>query len=236
MSDIRCLIVDDEPLAAELLADYIAALPQLQLVGKCYSALEALTFLQHQQVELLFLDINLPRLSGLELVAHLTPSPKIIFVTAFAEHAVDSYELSAVDYLLKPVTFDRFLKAINKALPLLKDQTDAPDMLSAHQDFIFIKTGKTILQLQFESIWFIEGMKDYVLFHTSEGKFPVYKRMKDLEQVMPPDFLRVHHSYVINTRKIKKIEDHQVYIQEKLIPVSEKYREGFYELIQRRSI
>lgn len=226
---LSCMIVDDEPYAVNLLEEYIIQVPYLQLVHKCYNALEALDFLKNNRVDLIFLDINMPQLSGMQLSSLFTPDQLFIFTTAYSEYAVESYEKNAVDYLLKPITLDRFLKAVNKVLRLQQSPADKKT-----EPVLFLKTGKTIIQLQYDNIWFVEGLKDYAIFHTSSGKHIAYKRMKELEENLPVQFCRVHNSYIINRKHIQKIEDNQVCIMDNRIPVSDKYRESFFEKVNHR--
>lgn len=232
---IRCLIVDDEPLAVDLLEQYVAQVPFLSLSGKCYNAMEALEFLHRQEVDLVFLDINMPRLSGLEIAGSLS-SQLIIFTTAYSQHAVESYEKDAVDYLLKPITFDRFVRAVNKAYNLHKrDSADQP-ALQKEEPVFYIKSGKTIVKINMDAVLFIEGLKDYVCFHVPGNKHVVYKRMKELEDVLPVNFSRVHNSFIVNRDHIEKIEQNQVYIQGQAIPVSDKYRDAFLKVVNFRML
>lgn len=226
---LSCMIVDDEPYAVSLLEEYITQVPYLQLTHKCYNAMEALDFLKSNKVDLIFLDINMPQLSGMQLSSLFSPGQLFIFTTAYSEYAVESYEKNAVDYLLKPITFDRFLKAVNKVLKLQQSPGDKKT-----ESVLFLKTGKTIVQLQYDDIWFVEGLKDYVVFHTASGKHIAYKRMKELEENLPMQFCRVHNSYIINRNHIQKIEDNQVCIMDNRIPVSDKYRESFFEKVNHR--
>jgi len=235
---VSCLIIDDEPLAVGLLQQYAEQVPYLEIKGKCYSAVEALSFLHQQQVDLLFLDINMPKLTGMELANILSSSQKIIFTTAYSEYAVESYERNAVDYLLKPITFERFIKAVNKAFLSFKQEEEevVPEIMKISGDSLFVKTGKAIVQLSYEGVRFIEGLKDYVAFHTTEGKHIVHKRMKELETILPSNFIRIHNSYIVNIRKIRRVEDHVISIDKDQLPVSEKYREGFYHAVERNSL
>jgi len=235
---INCLIVDDEPLAVKLLEQYVESVSYLRLAGTCHSAIEALSQLHQQKIDLIFLDINMPRLTGIELAKTLPQQQKIIFTTAYSEYAVESYELNAVDYLLKPITFDRFIKSVNKALEFFKISEEEQSFVIPPQQeqHVFIKSGKAIVQIFFNQILFIEGLKDYACFHTKGGKHMVYKRMKELEILLPDNFLRVHNSFIINRNHVRKIEDHQVYIENELIPVSDKYRDRFYEAIQKQTL
>ncbi len=228
---ISCLVMDDEPYAVNLLAEYIAQVPWLSLEHKCYNALEALDYLKTNNVDLIFLDINMPQLSGMQLTALLPAGQRFIFTTAYSEFAVESYEKNAVDYLLKPITLDRFLKAVNKAAPLFQPSSSVTETTGQE---LFLKTGKTIVQLRYDEVCFIEGLKDYVVFHTAGGKHIAYKRMKELEEGLPSQFSRVHNSYIINRNHIQKIEDNHICIQDQRIPVSDKYRESFFEKVNHR--
>lgn len=223
---LSCMIVDDEPYAVNLLEEYTAQVSYLQLAHKCYNALEALDFLKSNTVDLIFLDINMPQLSGMQLSSLFPAGQLFIFTTAYSEYAVESYEKNAVDYLLKPITFDRFLKAVNK---VLKEQ-ESP-VAKQQEDALFLKTGKTIIRLQYDEIYFVEGLKDYVVFHAGSGKHIAYKRMKELEENLPVQFSRVHNSYIINRAHIRKIEDNQVFLIDAAIPISDKYRESFFATV-----
>jgi two-component system, LytTR family, response regulator len=225
---MTCLIADDEPLAVKLLEDYIRQCSNLQLIHKCYSAMDAHKFLKQQAVDLLFLDINMPKLTGMELTSLLNPAQKIIFTTAYSEYAVQSYEKNAVDYLLKPISFERFMKAVDKAEKLM----NLPVSADTKTTNSFIKSGKAIVNINFDKVIFIEGLKDYVAFHTVDEKIVVYKRMKELEETLPANFVRVHNSYFINMSHISKVEDNQVYAGVNQIPVSDKYRDVFLQRIK----
>ncbi len=233
---ITCLIIDDEPLAVELLVDYINQTESLLLSHKCYNAMEALAFLKNNVVDIIFLDINMPKLTGIELSSILPETQKIIFTTAYSEYAVESYEKNAVDYLLKPITYERFIIAIKKLQKIL--DTERPiasnTIAATDNDFIFVKVGKAIVKTAFTEIRFIEALKDYVSFNTATEKLVAYKRMKDLEETLPTHFIRIHNSYIINCNHIHKVEDNHVYINESRLPISEKYRENFLDKINRQ--
>jgi two-component system, LytTR family, response regulator len=223
---ITCLIVDDEPLAVQLLENYIQQTGNLSLVQSCHNGMDALQFLKKQKVDLVFLDINMPKLTGMELASLLPVDQKIIFTTAYSEYAVQSYEKNAIDYLLKPISFERFMKAILKVENgMIPSKTNTQE--EATDTFAFFKSGKTIQKISLEKILFIEGLKDYVTIQTIDETLVVYKRMKDLEESLPHHFMRVHNSYIINKNQILKFEDNQIWIGQKQIPVSEKYREQF---------
>ncbi len=232
---ITCLIIDDEPLAVQLLEDYIVQTENLQLSHKCYNAMEALSFLKNNEVDIIFLDINMPKLTGMELSSILPAAQKIIFTTAYSEHAAESYEKNTVDYLLKPITYERFVLAIKKLEKLLLQEKPLPNTIAAtDHEFIFVKVGKAIIKTAFNDIRFIEALKDYVSFNTAKEKLVAYKRMKDLEETLPKYFIRIHNSYIINCNHIYKVEDNHVYINESRLPISEKYKEFFLEKINKQ--
>lgn len=231
---ITCMIVDDEPMAVELLENHIQQLPELQLVHKCFSPLEALARLREQPVDIIFLDINMPRMSGMELAGLLPAGQSLIFTTAYSEYAVQSYDTGAVDYLLKPVTLPRFIKAVQKAIAGLNKQTGITR--NNENNTIFLKTGKTIIPVRLGEVSIIEGLKDYVLVHMHGKKIPIHKRMKDMEELLPAFFSRIHLSYIINRNYINRIENNQVYISEQVLPVGEKYREHFLAKVNGNSL
>lgn len=230
---INCLVIDDEPYAVNLLEEYISQVPWLHLLHKCYNALEALDYLKKERPDLIFMDINMPHLSGMQLATLLPSDQPFIFTTAYAEFAVDSYEKNAIDYLLKPITFERFLKAVTKASRLQVNEKEEQNNKQPLTQKLFLKTGKAIVQLDYEDVLLIEGLKDYVVFHTTEAKHVVYKRMKELEETLPANFSRVHLSYIVNRDHIRRIEDNHVFIGAERIPVSEKYKEVFLSRISK---
>jgi two-component system, LytTR family, response regulator len=232
---IRCLIVDDEPLAISLLENHIAQIPFLSLSGKCFHALETLDFLQKNTVDLVFLDINMPHLTGMQLKVLLPENQRVIFTTAYSEYAVESYEKNAVDYLLKPITFERFLKSVLKFKVSFEKQ-GIEKSNETNSSYTFIKSGKEIIQINYDEILYIEGLKDYVSIVTENQKIVTYKRMKDLEECLPEQFQRVHLSFIVNMDKIQKITDNQIVIGEDKISLSDKYREVFLERIGMRMI
>lgn len=229
---ISCIIVDDEPYAGNLLEEYIAQVPYLRLEKKCLTALEALEFLKHNSVDLIFLDINLPQLSGMQLAHILPPQQKVIFTTAYTSYAVESYTINAIDYLLKPITFERFVKSVEKIHHPPAGNGSARSSRTTEQGSFFIKSGKAMIKVSASDIYYIEGLKDYVVFRLEKDKHIVYKKMKELEEILEPDFMRVHHSFIVNVNHIKKIEDNQIHILDQRISISEKYREGFIGFIK----
>lgn len=229
---ISCLIIEDEPPAMQLLEDYIRKLPMLELKGKFYDAIEALEYLKKQPADIIFLDINLPGLSGLELAELIPKDQKIIFTTAYAEHALDSFSFHVIDYLLKPVSFKRFLQAIQK-LQLHVSPSPVKEIQPAKQDeLLFIKTGRTVIRIQFSDIIYIEAHKEYLCIHTGRQKHLVYKRMKEMAASLPDSFVRIHNSYIINLRHVQKLGQQLVEVGGRELPVSAGYKETFQQHIQ----
>ena len=232
---LKCIIIDDEPNAVNLLEVLIAQTTPWQLLGKCYNALEAIDFLKKHQVDFIFLDINMPHLTGMELAGLLPKETKIVFTTAYAEHAADSYAFNTIDYLLKPVTLKRFLAAVQKIEAAFGKQvmttlTEA----KVSDDYFFVKTGKTLRKLLLDEVLYFEGEKEYVRLVTGTEELLIYRRLKDIEEQLPSPFVRVHNSYIVNTKLLTKVQDNHIYIGSKQIPVSDKFREGFMETIRRR--
>lgn len=233
MKTITCLIVDDEPNAVQLLEDHVNKVPFLQLLQKCYDAFEALEFLKTHRADLIFLDINMPQLTGMELAAILSKEQRIIFTTAYSEYALEGYEYNAIDYLLKPITFKRFMQAIQKVQALTPSTTETlPE--APETPYMFVKSGKQIVKVAYHDILYLEAVKEYVCLYTATGKLLVYKRMKELEESLPGNFSRIHLSYIINRDHIQRIEDNHVLIDTARIPISEKYRSGFLQQVNKR--
>ncbi|KUG09166.1 LytR/AlgR family response regulator transcription factor [Solirubrum puertoriconensis] len=234
---INCLIVDDEPNAVHLLTAYVRQVPYLHLVACCYDAGEALDWLRREAVDLLLLDINLPGLSGMELARTLMPRQLVIFTTAYADYAVQSYETGAVDYLLKPITPGRFLQAVSKAADRLRPLPPAPAELPGPAgDYFFVKSGKQIVRVRFDAIRYVEGLKSYVMLVTDAEKIIVYKRMQEMEALLPACFKRVHLSYIVNLDAIRSIEENHVLLPPARLPISAKYRDAFLAAIRDRSL
>jgi two-component system LytT family response regulator len=236
VNTITCLIVDDEPNAVQLLEDHIRKVPFLQLKAKCYDAFEVLEFLRSDKVQLIFMDINMPQLSGMDLAAMLPKDQHIIFSTAYANYALEGYEYNAVDYLLKPVTFKRFMQAVTKAQSLFTQprQETTIKEVSAASEYIFVKSGKQLIKVEYDKVLYLEALKEYVNIVTADSKMMVYKRMKELEEQMPVNFIRIHNSYIVNIDHIQHIADNQVVIGKMKLPVSASYRESFLQLVNKR--
>jgi DNA-binding LytR/AlgR family response regulator len=239
--NLNCLIVEDEPLARNLLVDYVGKIPYLTLVSACSTPLAALEVLRSKQIDLMFLDIQMPEITGISLLKTLQKKPLVILTTAYSQYALESYELDVVDYLLKPITFDRFLKAVDKAgqrmntgaipLPQEKQQTEAAP------PFVFVKDGTKLVKILWEDILYVEGLKDYVTIHTRTQKVVTLQRLKILETQLPADrFIRIHHSYIIALKAIDAIHKGEVQIGNAFIPISDSYKKAFKELIDKNQM
>ena len=223
MNRHTCIIVDDEPLAQNVLKKYIGEHPMLELITICSDALEAQKVLTQQNIDLLFLDINLPRLSGINFIKTLTRPPLVIFTTAYPEFAVEGFELNAVDYLLKPFSFERFLKAVNKGIEKLNAENSTRER--NRSGFIFLKSDKKIHKVDLSNIHFIEAIGDYMKVVTDSGQLIVNETMKKLLKELPADsFIRVHKSFIISRNKIKFIEGNYIQVGDKSIPIGATYR------------
>jgi two-component system LytT family response regulator len=235
---MRCLVVDDEPLAQQVIEDFIKRVPFLEFAGKCSSAMEALEFMQQKPIDLLFLDINMPVVRGLDMIASLPVRPLFILTTAYSEYAIESYALNATDYLLKPVPFDRFMAAVNKAYEIFTLRKQAKEVQTAKSDppadHIFVRANYQNVRVSFENILFIEGLKDYVRIHLA-GKKTVMtlQTMKNMAELLPHlRFVRIHKSFIVNLDQIDAVEHNRVLIGEKRIPVGDGYREDFLKRVK----
>ncbi len=232
----KCLIVDDEPLALDVLEGYIQKVPSLQLVARCSNAMEAMKALRKNEVHILFLDIQMPEISGLDFLKSLKNPPAVIFTTAYSEYAIDGFNLDAVDYLLKPISFDRFLKAVNKTTALLSHEGAERESVKDN-DHIFVKSDKKLIKIGLDEILYIEGLKDYVMIFTPAARIITLMTMKTLEEKLPSDrFVRIHRSYIISLDKMKSVTGNSVDIMGKSIPIGKLYRDPFMKLVERDSI
>jgi len=239
---LRCLIVDDEPNAVSLLEMLIGQNTSWQLTGKCYNAREALTFLKTQPVDLVFLDINMPQLSGMEMASLLPPETRIVFTTAYSEYAAESYSFQTIDYLLKPITLKRFYSSLQKIeahFNMLEGQKPTPAIpvtpaLQA-EEYFFIKSGRSLNKVLLKDILYFEGEKEYARLVSTLDKILIYKRLKDIEEQLSPAFTRVHNSYIVNVARVDSIRDNHIFIGGKQIPISEKFRESFMNIIRERT-
>ncbi len=233
---IQCIVVDDEPLAREGLADYVNQVDFLELAGTCSSAIEANNMLASNPVDLIFLDIEMPKLSGLAFVQSLSNPPLIVFCTAYPNHALKGFELDVLDYLVKPVSFERFLKAANKAKERVKPVLPAEET-EKEEEYFFIRTDKKLLKIKYSEIEYIEGLKDYVKIHTSNGFKLALVNLKNIESKLPDsNFFRVHKSFIISLDKITSLEGNFVTLGEQEIPVGKEYKDRFYEKLITKKI
>ncbi len=230
---MKTLIVDDEALARKLLTDYVSKIPELEWVGVCEDALEARTFLAEQEVDLLLLDIEMPGLTGVELLKSLEPQPITIFTTAYEQYALKGYELNVTDYLLKPITFERFFTAINKALDYHRLQSKAEIAENTPKDYFYVKADYKIQKVIYGEMLYIEGMREYVRIHTTSRRITLRQAMNRLEESLPDNFIRVHRSYIINLDKIESLSPHSVVVAGQELPVSKSYRDALVARVER---
>ena len=229
MNKYKCLIVDDEFMAGLLVEEYIKNLPQLELVKICQNGLQALEMLNREKIDILFLDIQMPQLNGIELVNCLQYNTAVIFTTAFSEHAVEGFKLDVVDYLLKPFSLDRFVQAVTKAIRYLNS---GPAQNPIAKDHFFVKSSGKWVKIAYEEIYFIEGLKEYVNIYHGKEMTVTLQALKNLETLLPvADFKRIHKSFIINIRKIKSLEGNQIEIKEKKLPIGSTYREELFTLL-----
>lgn len=239
--NLRCIIIDDEPLALDLLEDDISKIPFLKLTHKFQSPFEALPLLKTGQVDLIFLDIQMPDITGLEFLKSLETKPLVIFTTAYDQYALDGYELDVIDYLLKPIPFDRLLKAAGKAQDFFvarnSIQSASRNSEMSYPDYIFVKSGYDILKININDILFIEGLKDYVKIFVPPHPILTLMNLKSIVDKLPLNkFVRVHRSYIVALEKIKAIRKNKIIIDDKEIPIGEHYKDAFYQIIHDRNL
>ena len=237
---IKCAIVDDEPLAVELLASYVNKIPFLELCGKYTNATDALHGIGEIPVDLLFLDIQMPELNGLELSKMIPENTRIVFTTAFDRYAVDGFRVNALDYLLKPISYADFMEACNKALQWfqLVQQQDEPAAAEKEEiKSIFVKSEYKLLQINLDDIRYIEGLKDYVKIYTEQSPHPILSlmNMKAIEQMLPASrFIRVHRSFIVQKSKIREIERNRIVFGDVYIPIGDSYKQAFQDFINNK--
>jgi DNA-binding LytR/AlgR family response regulator len=230
---LKCLIIDDEPLAQNVLENYLSRVDTLELVQKCNTAFEAMNVMRKTQIDLLFLDINMPEMSGLEMLKTLRNPPKVILTTAYSEYALVSYEFGVVDYLLKPISFERFFQAVNKVLENLgENEIKTPENNKIEEkspnNFVFLKSDKKLYKVFYDDIFYLEGYGNYVKVFTAEKMILVLEKLSELEQQLPSEkFVRVHKSYVVSISHIKIIEGNMISIGQAQVPIGESYKAGF---------
>lgn len=240
---INCLAVDDEPLALEILTEYISKVGYLELVNTFDNALDTIQYLKENRVDLIFLDIQMEGLTGIQLLKVLTNKPLIIFTTAYDTYALEGYELDALDYLLKPFSLERFIKATEKAFNLLlpkqhKEIEAQPAVAPANvNDFLFVKTENRLQRVFFNDILFVEGQGDYLRINTSHSRIMTLQKFSTLQAILPDhQFIRVHKSFLVSIEKIESISRNRIKIGEHLIPISESYKKEFYERLDPKKL
>jgi DNA-binding LytR/AlgR family response regulator len=230
---MNCLVVDDEPLALNIIAQYIGQLPYLHLVGTCRDAASAMRILSENKVDLMFLDIEMPQLNGLDFVNLLKDPPKVIFTTAYRQYAVESYEANAVDYLVKPVSLDRFVKAVQRAKGGTAATAEVAPVLPASEAVIFVKSDKKVYRLPLSTITYIESFKDYLVVHTMTGEaIQTYQPISNMEKLLPSEqFLRIHRSYIISIAHLHSFSATWVRVGELELPIGRQFREQVQQFL-----
>lgn len=226
----QCVILDDEPLAVDLLSSYVEKTEGITSAYAGTNAFEAIQFIQKNKVDIVFLDMQMPELTGLQVLKIIGTDYHIIFTTAYTEYALEGYEYNITDYLLKPITYERFLKAVEKTELSTSVQLDKGESIS--DNFVFIKTDHKMVKVNFDEILYVEGLKDYLCIHLLSEKLITLMTLKSLEQVLPPrQFMRIHKSYIISLQKIDSIERNRIFMGEAVLPIGETYRDAFSKRI-----
>lgn len=234
---IRCLIVDDEPLAADIIESFALKISELEIVAKVNSATDAYTVLSNGGVDVMFLDIQMPEVTGLELLKSIKNPPLVVFTTAYQNYALESYEIDAADYLLKPVAFDRFIKAIEKVKDRLKkrqlvngnvEESDTPD-------YIFVKADGKHIKVTLNDIFYVEGLKDYVIIHLKDSRIITHNTMKNIESLLMKldNFIRIHRSYIINLKHVKEIEGNSFRIKDELLTIGTTFKDEVQQKLEK---
>jgi DNA-binding LytR/AlgR family response regulator len=239
---IRCIAIDDENLALELIEDDIRKVPFLELVGICKSGFEAMEVLQKEKIDLLFLDIHMPDISGIQFLKSLTHRPLVIFTTAYEKYALEGFELDVIDYLLKPYSYERFLKAVNKAQEYLTNVErvqlmETGDPVPAASAYIFVKSDYKLVKIEINEILYIESLKDYIKIFTGGKPVLTLSSMKAIEDRLPStEFIRVHRSFIVNIRKIQYIHRNFVMVENKEVPIGDNYKDTFLKAINQNKM
>lgn len=238
---MRCLIIDDEPLARELLESYVGKIAELKLVKSCSNALEAFTFLQESMADLIFLDIEMPQVSGIELLRSLKDKPRVILTTAYREYAFEAYDLDVVDYMLKPITFDRFLRGIGKIKQLKQYDAAYDAEISSHSSFeaafLYLKENREMIKVFLKDILYIESLRDYVRVKMSNREVITYQKISYLEQKLPQNkFVRIHRSFIISLDKVSSFTQSSVRVSTADIPIGRNYKNSALKLLTQNSV
>lgn len=237
---LNCVIVEDEPLARNLMVEYVKKVPSLHLIEACSNPVAALEVLRNNSVDLLFLDVQMPELTGISLLKVLQKKPLVVLTTAYSEYALEGYELDVADYLLKPITFERFLRAVDKVTQRVEGQkiiVQEKPVQETASSFVFVKDGTKLVKVQLDDILYIEGLKDYVTIHTKQQKIVSLQRLKALEEQLPADkFIRIHNSYIAALKAIEVVHKGEVQVAGTLLPIGETFKKSFREFIDRNQM
>lgn len=241
---MKCIAVDDEPLALKVIRDFCSKVEFIDLIGECTSAVTAAKFLNEQKVDLLFLDIQMPYITGLEFIKTIPVPPLTIFTTAFSKYAVEGFEVDAIDYLLKPIPFDRFLKAVNKAYEIFQlrqkneiSYNNQYNNVFGSKDYLLIKVEYSTVKLNLKDILYIEGVKDYVKISTTHKNFLTKSTMKNIEEKLPgTEFIRIHKSYIVSLSSIERIENNRIIFGEKHLPIGEQYKKELFSILNKNRL
>ena len=231
---IKCLVIDDEPLALKVMESHIAKIPDIELVASLEDPLEAIEILKHTAIDLIFLDIEMPVLTGIEFIKTLEHPPGIIFTTAYRNYAIESYELNIIDYLLKPIAFARFMKAVIKFRGLAKipNQNISTQESTTRNDHLYVKANRKFVKIQFDEILYVESLKDYIRIHFKDKNIITKDTISNFENMLPGEFLRIHRSFIVNITKLTAFTKVDVEIGEKEIPIGASYKERTMEYLR----
>lgn len=233
---IKCLAIDDEPLALKQISSYIDKIPFFETVGLCQSAFEAMEHLEKNEIDLMFVDINMPDLNGMDFVKSLTVKPQIIFTTAYSEYAIDGFKVDAIDYILKPISYDTFLKSANKAKTWFEINQKQPETIQATKDCLFVKSEYKLIRIMLADIKYIESANEYIQIHlVNDQSVTTLIRLKSMEEQLPKDkFMRVHRSFIVNLDRVTEIERNRIIFDHKVyIPIGDQYKENFQAFIDK---
>ncbi|NQU53525.1 MAG: response regulator transcription factor [Bacteroidetes bacterium] len=233
----KCLIIDDEPLARDLMRSHIEKLENIEIVAECGDAMKALQELRNHQIDLMFMDIQMPQITGIEFLKTLKHPPKVIITTAYREYALDGFELDVVDYLLKPITFERFLKSINKYYQNTQEELQniapGPSQNNTAEAFIYVKENKKVIKLHLNEILYVEGLSEYVQIYTKQKKIITKTSMTNMQEKLPDtDFMRIHKSYIVSMAKIEAFTSHSIEVPGKELPIGRSYKKSVLQALQ----
>jgi DNA-binding LytR/AlgR family response regulator len=230
--NLNCVVTDDEPIAQEILEDYIRMVPGLNMVAKCKNAMETLSVLREHQVDVLFIDIHMPGITGLDFIRSLKERPAVIFTTAFPNYAIDGFEVDAIDYLLKPISIDRFLRAVNRVY-MRTGEKEKTVKTTGDKKFFFIKSNTDLIKIEYSTILYIEGLENYVKIHCENKTVISFSTMKNMEDILGAHrFLRIHRSYLINLDKVNTVQNHTFFIGKTELAVGKSYRKAVSEVLK----